>query len=490
MLKLEEVFKTNGVPTHTFVEPKEYPRLKVCLRSPGRGMVVEGPSGIGKTTAIERAIVDLQIDVPTKLTARRPGDVELIRLIPGSTGNGTVIIEDFHRLPADLREDVANHLKVLADEESTSDKVIVVGINKAGERLISFAPDLANRIDIVRFENNHDQKVLDLVEKGEAALNISINVKEEIVEKAGGSFYLAQMLCREVCLHENFTESSGDVRYLEVSLVEISARVWENLSLNFFERCKKLCTGTRFRPTGRAPYLHLLRWLAESNEWSLVVRDAIRDRPELAGSVRQIVEKGFFSELITADPDLQAVLHFDEHSTQLTVEDPQFLFFIRGIKWKDFALDLGFTAVKFDRAYDFALSFSGSDRVYAEDTAEFLRAQEFEVFYDFHEQHRIVAEDIEDYLRPIYQSEARYVVAFLGQDYPRKIWTNIESDAFRNRLADGEVIPILFDDSSPSIFDPSRKIGNLQIDRKANRADEVERVCKVLIRKMSETQDR
>jgi MoxR-like ATPase len=56
---LEEVFKTSGVPTFTFVEPSEYTKLLVRLRTPGRGVVIEGPSGIGKTSAVETALKDL-----------------------------------------------------------------------------------------------------------------------------------------------------------------------------------------------------------------------------------------------------------------------------------------------------------------------------------------------------------------------------------------------------------------------------------------------
>lgn len=54
--KVEEVFKVSGVPTYTFVEPSEYNKLLVALRTPGRGVVVEGPSGIGKTSASETAL--------------------------------------------------------------------------------------------------------------------------------------------------------------------------------------------------------------------------------------------------------------------------------------------------------------------------------------------------------------------------------------------------------------------------------------------------
>jgi MoxR-like ATPase len=53
---LEEVYETSGVPTYTFVEPTVFRRLSVALRTPGRGVVVEGPPGIGKTTAVTRAL--------------------------------------------------------------------------------------------------------------------------------------------------------------------------------------------------------------------------------------------------------------------------------------------------------------------------------------------------------------------------------------------------------------------------------------------------
>ena len=78
---LEEVFKTSGVPSFTFVEPKEYADLLLSLRTPGRGAVIEGPSGIGKTTAVETALARLGMTgAVTKLSARRPRDVDRLAL--------------------------------------------------------------------------------------------------------------------------------------------------------------------------------------------------------------------------------------------------------------------------------------------------------------------------------------------------------------------------------------------------------------------------
>src|SRR5689334_20885422 len=111
-LRLEEVFKVSGVPTHTFVRPSEFERLKVALRSPGRGVIVEGPSGIGKSTAITKVLEELDLNqTVTVLTARDPGDVEYLDILPQLSAFGTIIIDDFHRLDDSVKARVADLLK-------------------------------------------------------------------------------------------------------------------------------------------------------------------------------------------------------------------------------------------------------------------------------------------------------------------------------------------------------------------------------------------
>jgi hypothetical protein len=326
---LEDVFKTSGVPTHTFVEPKEYPALLLSLRTPGRGVVVEGPSGIGKTTAVEAAITSLGMSQNvTKLSARKTEDLEYIEALPTIRDAGIIIIDDFHKLENDTKLSIADYLKTLADEEAKGVKLIVIGINRAGENLISFAHDLVNRIDIIPFESNPDIKVRQLIEKGEHVLHINMNVKDEIVVSAQGGFYLAQMLCREICLQSRILEACEINQNIEISFEAVKASVWDRLSFSFKARCERFCRGTKFTKQGRAPYLHILNWLAQSGNWTLPLRDSIRSHPELRGSVSQVVDKGFLRILIESDEEIRSVLHFDQNSDQLTIEDPQFLFYI------------------------------------------------------------------------------------------------------------------------------------------------------------------
>jgi hypothetical protein len=90
MKKLEEVFKRSGGPTHTFVEPGEYRSLLVSIRTPGRGTIVEGPSGIGKTTSTLRIIDSLPgVAKVLRLSGRNPHDHEIAAALPelGGTRN-------------------------------------------------------------------------------------------------------------------------------------------------------------------------------------------------------------------------------------------------------------------------------------------------------------------------------------------------------------------------------------------------------------------
>ncbi|WP_238590879.1 AAA family ATPase [Paenibacillus beijingensis] len=136
---LQDVFKDSGVPTFTFVKPPEYKKLLVSLRTLGKGLVIEGPSGIGKTSSITKALEESGIDLQiSKLSARKIKDVETIRCIPSAEPKGVIIIDDFHRLDAETKNAIADYMKTLADEESTETKIVIVGINKAGDSLVKF----------------------------------------------------------------------------------------------------------------------------------------------------------------------------------------------------------------------------------------------------------------------------------------------------------------------------------------------------------------
>ncbi len=487
---LEDVFKTSGIPTHTFVKPPEYNKLIVALRTKGRGLVVEGPSGIGKTTCIAKAIEELaeQQKAVLLLSARKVDDLQYIEALPELGQDlGIVIIDDFHRLTEKAKKSLADFMKVLADEEREDAKVILIGINKAGNTLVSFSEDLNNRIDTVKFELNPDDKITELISKGENALNVQIEAKKDIVTEARGSFHITQMLCKEACLYSDILDRSIDPSIVSVSLDVVKDVVLTELDRTFYTPAKNFSTGTKLRREGRAPYLNMLKWLSESEDWTVQMDNIMVKYPEIRGSISQVVEKGYLINLIDGNSNIQRVVHYDSKSKILSIEDPKFLFYIRNIHWNRFSKKIGFYGDRFSTRYDFALSFAGRDRAIAESIFECLTESEIQVFYDDNESHRILAENIEEYLGPIYESEAKFVIALISSEYPKRVWTNFESDKFKHRFGEKAVIPIWFSDTSPSQFDVTRKVGGISYDLNGSMADQCAKICEKLVNKLSES---
>ncbi|MBR2567602.1 MAG: TIR domain-containing protein, partial [Paenibacillus sp.] len=136
---------------------------------------------------------------------------------------------------------------------------------------------------------------------------------------------------------------------------------------------------------------------------------------------------------------------------------------------------------------DFALSFAGSDRDVAEYIFKRLSEEEVSVFYDKNEQHRILAGNVEEYLGPIYRSEAQFVIVLLGPDYPKRIWTKFESQQFKDRFGEGSVIPIWFDNASTGLFDVSLSVGGIEFRRGEDFKQQLEYIIDNLLKKLADS---
>lgn len=468
---LEDVFKLSGVPTVTFVKPPEYSRLKVALRTKGRGVVIEGPSGIGKTSSVKKALEELGNGLGgsiLELSARRQKDLEDIQRVARQEASGLVIIDDFHRLDAITKNMIADYLKILSDEENEDTKIVVIGINEAGKSLVLAASDVGSRIEVIKFEKNPDTYLEKLIEQGCGALNIDIPFSSDIIAAANGSFNITQLLCHEACLVDDVTETRTNKCVLTDSFGTVQERVLDRLSLDYFEVARRFAKGKKLRREGRAPYLQVLRWLSQSTEWALSVDREMAKHSELRGSVGQIVNKGHLKRHIEENSDISEMIHYDSESKIIAIENPKFFYYIRNLKWNTFAERIGYLDVQFSNRYDFALSFAGSDRDVAEKLYEFLADNETSPFYDKNEQERIAASTVEEYLVPIYESEATFVIAIMGPDYPNRIWTKLESKAFRQRLGENAVIPIWFKGVEYGVFEASRELGGYELDRSSD----------------------
>jgi Cdc6-like AAA superfamily ATPase len=60
--KLEDVFKTVGLPPYTYIKPPYYGEVRADITQPGKHLLIEGPSGIGKTCVAFKAFEELKFE--------------------------------------------------------------------------------------------------------------------------------------------------------------------------------------------------------------------------------------------------------------------------------------------------------------------------------------------------------------------------------------------------------------------------------------------
>lgn len=483
---LENVYVTAGVPLITYVEPKEFLQLKIALRTRGKCVVVEGPSGIGKTTAIKKALESLNLKDVVYLSARKKSDEHKIKQIANGEFNGVQIIDDFHRLDSETKEKISDVMKYLADENIEDQKIVVIGINRVGDSLITFSPDLNSRISTIKFEVNSDDKLLELIEKGEDALNIKFDNKSTIVKNSYGSFQLTQLMCHQACIENEIDSECIEKLSIHVSFPCIQSAISSELSRSYFNIAREFAVGNRLRREGRAPYLHVLKWLSESDTWAISLVSEMQRHPEAKAGVTQIVEKGYLEDFLKKHEKVNDYVHYDKDTRMLVAEDPKFIFYLKTINWNNFARDIGYLQLINERKYDYALSFAGNERQYAEKIFNRLTTLEISVFYDKNEQSNILSENVEEYLYPIYNSEAIYVVPLLSKNYPNRVWTKFESKAFKDRFGQHAVIPIWFKDTD-TMFDESKNYGGLTFNPDGDVDQQIDDIVNSLAKKIEES---
>ena len=484
-IKLQDVYKDTGVPTYTFVQPKEYVKTKVAVGTQGKGLIVEGPSGIGKTTSIKKIISELGMAV-TQLSARKAEDVDLIDMLLQDNKNlGIVLIDDFHMLTINRREAIANLLKTIADENREDTKLILIGINKAGDALVKLAPDLNNRIDTITFESNPPEKVKELIAKGEKALNIVFGNKDEIAQRAQGSFHITQLLCKELCIMQEIIETQRVHTVVSASVSQACEIKTRELARVYEPVVRSFSIGNKIRRGGRAPYFHLLMWLSESKDWAIHMDSIYVKYPIFKQSISQVAEKGYLSDLIVKNENHSKYLHYDIDAKILTVEDPKFMFYLRNLDWDATAKEIGFTNIHFNHKYDFALSFAGEIRDFPQRLSEILiNDYDYNVFYDMNERAEILGRDLEEYFEPIYSSDAEYVIVFMDDHYANKVWTIFESKAYKERFAHDVVIPIISQSFVISPTDILFNKGYLRFDIKKDLESQMQELASLLDEKI------
>ncbi len=334
--RMVDVFKESGVPTVTFVEPEQFYQLRDALEQAGRGVVIEGPSGVGKTTALQTAIAQLDgaaAGAFRVLRARDRADLERIADLP-SWHRSPVAIDDFHRLDATLRSELVDYLKLLADTEPTDRKLVIVGIPGTGRRLVEMAYDIATRITVIQLGTAGDAKVLEMVDKGEDALNVDLGHKSEIVRVAAGSLNVAQILCRHAVSLAGIRETTRTMTTVDTDMRRTTTVAFDMIAPKFD---KAVGTFAALDGPDSRTCIELLGELATAEDGTLALLEVRTRRRDLRAGIDRLLDGG----RLARDTGIGTHLLFDAVAATLIADDPQLTFYLRQLNPERLAWAVG-----------------------------------------------------------------------------------------------------------------------------------------------------
>lgn len=378
--RMDEVFRTVGAPEVNFVAPAQLPDLVSRISFMGQGLVVEGPSGIGKTTATRHALEQrLGADVATLiargslrwLSSKDGDDVAALGALLDAGYrqlHGHLVIDDFHRLAAPLQRRVADFMKLIADSGSATTKITVIGINPVGASLVQDFPDLAGRFAIVPMSKQPAEKIDELLARGERALNVTFDRRGEFVSAARGSFFTAQLLCYEAALREGVLETVTEPRTIVNGPDGVVLdRVLSQLKFKYHEPLLAFASYDE-HPPPRGACLVLLWLLARDGESTVSLATAKNRYPSLAAAIDWLLASNL-SALFARQPRLAQLLFYNRDAAVLSAEDPQLEFYLNNLHWPALARDSGHEGLAWDPERGFLFAAAGRVEVVATPTA-------------------------------------------------------------------------------------------------------------------------
>lgn len=346
-LKLGQIFCTSGVPSETYAEPREFSRLLALIEQPGQGLAVEGPSGIGKTTAVQKALGKASAEWIRCLEKEKV--VRLDKLLKDII-RAYLVIDDFHYLEESRKRQIAYKIKIMADSGEPG-KIILIGVNDVRTSLVRLLPDLgANRVISVRIGAQTYKELSIVLTQGEKRANIEFRHRAEIINAAHGSFSILQQLCFNLAADAGVTETLLVTKVIAQGLPEILPQMREHLVGDFREPLRYLAVHDAVVPP-RGAMVVLLWLLRDAQDGIVSFEEARLSYPFLAPAFDWLLDGNLLKAILQIQERfqyLQRLVYFDAQAGTLTVEDPRLLFYLRYQDWDQFIKETGVRTLKLD----------------------------------------------------------------------------------------------------------------------------------------------
>lgn len=349
---LTEIFRLRGLHMSAYVEPDQAAEVQMHIQTSMVTLLVEGPSGVGKSTVVEQALKQLQLFQKTTWisSAAEQDKIKLDRLLDVALPADTyLVVDDFHLLDRGRQERITRLVKVLASPRPgtpPSGKLILIGINPVSASLLNYMHDVRGCYAPVQMVRQSDDTIRKLIERGSQLANLSFAAAEGFVTEAKGNFVIAQRLCRAAAMLAKKYEVPAMLTVVPTPLQEVVNGVQRELESEFAALIRAFASFDEQAPP-RGACLLLLWRLAHSAEAHVPFHEVQYRDAELRPAFEWLLRSnlgGFFER----NPGLPKLFHYNREAGVLSAEDPQLQFYLRHLDWSKLALDTNHRVERWD----------------------------------------------------------------------------------------------------------------------------------------------
>jgi len=165
---------------------------------------------------------------------------------------------------------------------------------------------------------------------------------------AGGSFFIAQLLCNRAAAQAGVFETQASTIEIERGPADVIAAIRDELAARYRSPMLHFAAFD-VEPPPRGAGLSLLWLLARSPEGFVSLREARLRFPNLGSAFDWFLQSNL-TRCFEQYPELRDLLYFNRATGTLTMEDPQLKFYLRAVDWPEFAETSGHGHVEFHPA--------------------------------------------------------------------------------------------------------------------------------------------
>lgn len=306
----------------------------VAIGVPGTGMTGRHTSTVGQVATDTLAA-----------TVNRRGLVQVVQEIAHTPY--TILLDDFHYIPAQIQGDVAQQIK---DAASRGVRICVASVPVKADNLVRALPELRGRVLAVDLDYWGQRDLVEIARIGCPLLGLEVDNAslQMFAREAAGSPQLMQSICLWMCNHLGVRETTDPARAVQLDeLARKEILFLTSCTVDFRSLVRAMVSGPRARPGERRAYVHHDGRIADV--YLTIMRSIAMDPPRLTLGYDELQQR---LELMCkgASPDGASIVNactklgqiaagfasftgpafeWDEQAQMILIPDPYLLFYLR-----------------------------------------------------------------------------------------------------------------------------------------------------------------